>query len=296
MGLHATQHLESLSLAGKVRELRVRASGDQSRRLPDAFYEHVNGCRRGLEIGGPSALFGERGVLPVYPVLASVDCVQWAATSFWHQVDPDAGFAPDGQRTGGLHILDDVDLAALPSNCYDLVLSSHVIEHIANPLRALAAWRRVSVSGGYVLTVAPHHAATFDRRRPVTPLEHVVGDFDQMIGEDDLTHLDETLRLHDRRRDSLPFDTDQLAAKFRDNTNTRFLHHHTFTTLSLGALLRRAGLEIVAAEARLPHDIYMLARWPGEGGAGDSVQVLTAAASRSPFRTDRRAARSAPGG
>jgi SAM-dependent methyltransferase len=281
-----------MGLAGKLRELRVRASGDQSRRLPDAFYEHVASCRRGLEIGGPSALFGERGVLPVYPTLKSVDCVQWAATSFWHEVDPHTGFVPDGQRTGRLHILDDVDLAALPSNCYDLVLSSHVIEHIANPLRALAAWRRVTVSDGYVLTVAPHLAATFDRRRPITPLEHMIDDYDRTVGEDDLTHLDETLRLHDRRRDILPFDTHQLAAKFRDNANTRFLHHHTFTTLSLGALLRRAGLEIVAAEARLPHDIYVLARWPSDRGADNSAHVLADAAGRSPFRADRRAARS----
>ena len=287
-----------MGVAGKLRELRVRASGDQSRRLPEAFYEHVNAGRRGLEIGGPSALFGERGLLPVYSVLESVDCVQWATSTFWHDLDPTIGFAPDGKTTGKLHILDDVGLATLPSEHYDLVLSSHVIEHIANPLRALAAWRRVMVSGGYVLTVAPHITATFDRRRAVTQLEHMIADFDQMIGEDDLTHLDETLRLHDRRRDILPFDTAQLAAKFRDNAHTRFLHHHTFTTFSLGALLRHAGLEIVAAEARLPHDIYMLARWPaGDGAAadGDSAQALIDAARRSAFRIDRRLARSAPG-
>jgi SAM-dependent methyltransferase len=277
-----------MGVAGKLRELRVRASGDQSRRLPEAFYERVSDCDRGLEIGGPSALFDEGGVLPVYPVLASVDCVQWATTSLWHEVDPESGFAPGGHRRGDLHILDDVDLSAIPADSYDLVLSSHVIEHIANPLRALAAWRRVSVADGHVLTVAPHIAATFDHRRPVTPLEHMIDDFKQSVDESDLTHLDETLSLHDRRRDVVPFDSGELADKFRDNANTRFLHHHTFTTLSLGALLRRAGLEIVAAEARLPHDIYILGRWSADDANDDSGRVLDNAARHSPFRVDRR--------
>ena len=281
-----------MGLAGKLRELRIRASGDQTRRLPEAFYADTEGCRQGLEIGGPSALFGAQGVLPLYPKLESVDCVQWATTTFWHELDPSAGFAPEGHRTGELYILDDVALATLPAEHYDIVFSSHVIEHIANPLGALAAWRRITVSGGYVLIVAPHMAGTFDRRRALTPLEHMVADYEQMVGEDDLTHVDEAIALHDRRRDIFPFDADQLAAQFRDNANTRFLHHHTFTTLSLGALLGHAGLEVLAAEARLPHDIYMLARWPSPDGGGDSAAVLTDAAARSPFGVDRRAARS----
>jgi SAM-dependent methyltransferase len=281
-----------VGLAGKLRELRIRASGDHTRKLPDAFYADIDGCHQGLEVGGPSALFGAQGVLPVYPKLESVDCVQWATTTFWHELEPSAGFAPEGQRTGELYILDDVHLASLPAEHYDLVFSSHVIEHIANPLGALAAWRRITVSGGYMLIVAPHMEGTFDRRRALTPLEHMVDDHEQNVGEDDLTHVDEAIARHDRSRDIFPFDDDQLAAQFRENAKTRFLHHHTFTTLSLGALLGHAGLEVVAAEARLPHDIYMLARWRSADAAGDSATVLTDAAARSPFRVDRRTARS----
>jgi SAM-dependent methyltransferase len=282
-----------MGVSGKLRELHGRARGDYSRRLPTAFCESIRG-RSGLEIGGPSELFRRSGLLPVYPRLASVDCVQWAARTAWHTLDPTSGFVPDGARIGELYILEDLDLAALASSRYDVVLSSHVVEHLANPLRAFAAWKRVTLPGGYLLMVAPHMAGTFDHRRALTPLEHLIDDFERGTGEDDLTHLDEVLELHDRARD-IEFDPAQRAAELRDNANTRMLHHHTFTTLSLGALLRHAGLEIVAAEARLPHDIYLLGRWPSSGrdNGGDPNGTLLAAARRSPFRVDRQAARHA---
>ena len=36
---------------------------------------------------------------------------------------------------------------------------------------------RVARDGGHLLMVAPHMAGTFDPRRAVTPLAHMVGDF-----------------------------------------------------------------------------------------------------------------------
>lgn len=284
-----------MGVSGKLRELRGRARGDYSRPLPAPFYEPISGGR-GLEIGGPSELFRRGGLLPAYPQLASLDGVQWAARTAWHALDPTSGFVPDGTRSGELYILEDIDLVELGTNRYDVVLSSHVVEHLANPLRAVAAWRRVTVPGGYLLVVAPHMAGTFDHRRALTPLEHLLDDFERDTSEDDLTHLDEVLALHDRTRD-IPFEAAQRAAELRDNANTRMLHHHTFTTLSLGVLLCHAGLEIVAAEARMPHDIYLLARWPNgehDNAGRESNGTLLAAARRSPFRVDRRAVRELP--
>jgi SAM-dependent methyltransferase len=240
-------------------------------------------------VGGQSGVFGSAGLLPLYDALSQVDCVQWAANTTWHKLDPRQGFAPDGRRLGELHIADDVELPKLEDGSYDIVFSSHVIEHIANPLRALAAWRRVTVADGLILVIAPHMEGTFDHRRPLTTVEHMVGDFDAGTAEDDLTHLDETLGLHDRSRDVVA-DLDRWQADRRANSTTRLLHHHTFTTLTLGALLRRSGAEILGAETRLPHEIFIIGCWGGtapDGGAG----VVAEAARESPFRADRRAAR-----
>jgi SAM-dependent methyltransferase len=267
----------------KLIELRWRAAGHM-RALPESFWRPLDGAK-GLEIGGPSALFRGEGLLPVYPRLGSIDGVQWAADTLWHKLDSESGYAPDGSVRGELHVIDSIDLDPLATGSYDVVFSSHVIEHLANPLRALAAWRRVTRPDGHMLIVAPHMQGTFDHRRALTSLEHIVEDFERGAEEDDMTHLDETLRLHDRSRD-VPIDDDAWTEMRTNNPSTRTLHHHTFTTPSLLALLDRAGLELLASETRFPHDIYVLGRWPASDRQVDNGAFLTAP-RRSPFSADR---------
>jgi SAM-dependent methyltransferase len=48
----------------------------------------------------------------------------------------------------------------------DFVFSSHVIEHFADPIRALQEWIRVARK--YVVLVVPHPDRTFDRGRELT--------------------------------------------------------------------------------------------------------------------------------
>ena len=277
-----------MGIQQKLIQLRWRAAG-HGKVLDPALWEPLSGSA-GLEIGGPSALFGADGLVPVYPRMASVDGLQWAADTLWHKLDGERGYQPDGTVRGELHLIDSIDLTPLGENSYDVVFSSHVIEHLANPLRALAAWRRVTRPGGHMLIVAPHMQGTFDHRRALTSLEHIVEDFERGVEEDDMTHLEETLRLHDRARD-VPMDDAEWAQMRRENVDTRTLHHHTFTTPSLLALLDRAGLELLFAETRFPHDIYALGRWPADGQLPDNRAFL-AKRRPSPFSSDRE--RSAP--
>jgi SAM-dependent methyltransferase len=242
-----------------------------------------------LEIGGPSEVFSANGLLPVYPLFGAVDGVQFSAQTYWHQLDSGSGYVVDDRRRGELHIVDDAGLAFLGDGQYDVVLSSHVIEHLANPLRALSAWRRVSVDGAYVLVIAPHMSGTFDHRRPLTTLEHMVADYEGETSEDDLTHLEEVVLYHDRNRDGEWTRGPEFEMKLCANATHRLLHHHTFTTLSLVELLHCAGLRVLAAETRLPHDIYLLAQWT-EWDRRDA-EVVRRAAQRSPFAIDRRQAR-----
>lgn len=268
----------------KLRELRWRAAGHYSRPLPARFTEPLTGAEA-LEVGGPSALFREGGLLPVYPLLGSIDGVQWQAQTAWHSLDAEEGYSPDGLPRGVLRVLDDVELAALPSDSYDAVICSHVLEHIANPLLALEAWRRVTRPGGYLLIVAPHMSGTFDHRRTLTPLAHMIEDRERGTGEDDLTHLQETLDLHDRNRDA-ERPGEEWAQQRGANASTRLLHHHTFTTPSLLRLLDHAGLRLLAAETRYPHDIYVLGSWPRAGERAENTAALEER-RRSPFRADR---------
>jgi len=273
-----------MGLSEKLIELRWRLAGHRRRPLPASFMAPLKRARA-LEIGGPSAVFGADGLLPIYPLLARVDGVQWAAETMWHSLNSEEGYRPDGDRIGDLLVIDSVNLDPIADDSYDAVLSSHVLEHIANPLRALAAWRRVTRPSGHVLMVVPHMAGTFDHRRAVTPLRHMIDDLQLDVGEEDLTHLDESLRLHDRSRDGEPGEQETWASRRRSNLTSRLLHHHTFTTPALLALLDHARLELIDVETRFPHDIYVLGRWPYGDERPDNSAFLAARRS-SPFRVD----------
>ena len=65
---------------------------------------------------------------------------------------------------------------ALPfkDNSLDYVLSSHVIEHFFDPVKALREWHRVVRPGGYIFIIAPHMERTFDRHREPTPVQELL--------------------------------------------------------------------------------------------------------------------------
>ena len=58
------------------------------------------------------------------------------------------------------------DELPLADDSVDFVFSSHVIEHFADPIRALKEWFRVARR--YVVVVVPHPDRTFDRGRELT--------------------------------------------------------------------------------------------------------------------------------
>ena len=59
-------------------------------------------------------------------------------------------------------------------NTLDYVLSSHVIEHFFDPVKALREWNRVVKPGGYIYIIAPHKDRTFDNPREVTPVKELL--------------------------------------------------------------------------------------------------------------------------
>jgi SAM-dependent methyltransferase len=80
-------------------------------------------------------------------------------------------------------------LEAVGSESLDFVVASHILEHLANPLRILVDIYRVLKPGGVVLILLPDRRKTFDQGRDPTPLEHVVHDFEVGMLEVDDEHL-----------------------------------------------------------------------------------------------------------
>ena len=247
-----------------------------------------------LEIGGPSRFFGRDGSLPLYPLAASVDNCTFAERTVWHDANEEGRtFSYDESRPSGRqYILDATDLDGIEDESYDAVLASHVIEHVANPLRALAEWRRVLRAGGALVLVVPHREMTFDHHRPVTELEHLLDDLEREVGEDDPTHVEEFVELFDLDRDPVLRTRAELAARTAGFVENRCIHHHVFDSALVVRLLDCAGFELASVETALPFHIVAVARRPLPGAAPHNEAFLAPDAAwiaGSCFATDREA-------
>jgi SAM-dependent methyltransferase len=248
--------------------------------------------KAGIEFGGPSSIFAARGLFPVYPLAARIDNCNFDHQTLWEgKITPQSGFHFDAAREPGKQfVAEATDLGFIPDGTYDFVLSSHMLEHSANPLKALREWLRLLKAEGTLVLVLPHRDGTFDHRRPVTPLRHIVEDFERQVSEDDLTHLPEILELHDLRRDPEAGALASFKARSERNRENRGLHHHVFDTQLAVELIDHLGLQIQAVESTYPFHIALLATRVPLGRRPDNAAFLSPDASyrrASPFQSDR---------
>src|ERR1700733_13333459 len=97
--------------------------------------------KRGLEIGGPSAVFAKRGLIPLYEHVGSLDNCNFGSHTLWATHDAGKTFQYSALKPAGKQfVAEGADLAEISDESYDFILSSHMLEHSANPLRALQAW------------------------------------------------------------------------------------------------------------------------------------------------------------
>lgn len=248
--------------------------------------------RQGLEIGGPSPGFGRKGFLPIYPFAKGIDNCNFGAKTVWEgSISDGLTFQFDPNRPKGRqYIAEATDLRAIPDKSYDFVLSCHSIEHTANPLLALEEWKRVLREEGGMVLVVPHKEDTFDHRRPVTALEHIIADFKVNVGEDDTTHVLEVLELHDFDKDWGTMDFNAFKRRCHENFETRCLHHHVFSTSLVVQMLDYARLQIRSVEALMPFHIIVVARKLPPGVSPRNEPFLSPKADwlrTSPFKIDR---------
>jgi SAM-dependent methyltransferase len=244
--------------------------------------------RAGLEVGGPSSIFARSGLLPLYPLVRAVDQCNFAARTMWDDLPKWELRGPPGEQL----VSEAGDMEELASGSYDFVLSSHMLEHTANPLRALAEWHRVLGPGGLLILVVPHRDGTFDHRRPVTTLDHLRDDYARNTSEEDPTHFEEILALHDVSRDPGLGDAEELGERVRLNLQMRSLHHHVFDTRLAVDVVREVGFTPLAVEPLRPYHILVGAAKPPLGSQASLTESdLSRVLAASPFPTDRGARR-----
>jgi SAM-dependent methyltransferase len=216
--------------------------------------------KKGLEIGGPSDAF-KRWLtpVPVYHRVGALDNCDFSNITTWTNHADDYRFHPD-KPSGKNIFVDASDLSSIADHSYDFVLSSHTLEHFANPLKALYEWKRVIRPGGALILLLPNYRRTFDHRRSPTRVDHMLEDFRRRTPEDDLFHLPEILEKHDFSIDPGAKSVEDFRRRALDNINNRCLHHHVFDESNSRELLVRSGLQVLAVELVLPNHIFLLAR------------------------------------
>jgi SAM-dependent methyltransferase len=211
---------------------------EEFRDIEYMFYQKI-----GLEVGGPSEFFKE--LIPIYNKVLRLDGVNFSSNTIWTgEIDVSKGFVIDGKKYGNQYISDVVDLSSINQK-YDFIISCNSIEHVANPLKAIKQSLSILKENGILVIVAPRKESNFDHNRQVVKFEHIVNDYDNNISENDFTHLDEILKLHDLSMDGAAGNTEQFKERSLKNFENRCLHQHVFDLGVLQKMFLYSNLQII---------------------------------------------------
>jgi SAM-dependent methyltransferase len=226
-----------------------------------SFWSHLRffDGKSGLEIGGPSEVFRKGNPVPVYEAIKSLDNCDFSRTTVWAAHHQDFVFHPD-KPPGKTLFCEGSALVEVADSTYDFVLSSHNLEHFANPVKALKEWARVMKPGAALVLALPYHRDIFDHRRKPTTVRHMWDDFARNTGEDDLTHLPEILEKHDLAMDVGAGSREEFHKRSLDNLSNRCLHHHVFNERNSRALLSSVGFRVLSVDLVVPPHILVIAR------------------------------------
>jgi len=222
-------------------------------------FENFFKGKKGLEIGGPSKIFTAEGYIPIYPLVSVVDGVNFSTQTVWENTIAEGQLYNFGNEKDGYQFIQDgTDLSIIESDSYDFVLSSHSLEHIANPLKAVKEWLRILKKGGVLVIILPDSRYTFDRNRTVTKFEHLLQDMESGTSEKDLTHLQEILSLHDLSYDDGVNGLDEFKSRSADNFLNRCLHHHVFNISLMEKIYEYFNVKIFLKHTSPPFNLIIM--------------------------------------
>lgn len=93
-------------------------------------------------------------------------------------------------------VIDDGEtLATIPPESQDFIVANHFLEHTENPIGTIETHLSKLKPGGVLFYAVPDKRFTFDFRRPVTPIEHMVADYEQGPERSRAEHYEEWCRL-----------------------------------------------------------------------------------------------------
>jgi predicted SAM-dependent methyltransferase len=139
-------------------------------------------------------------------------------------------------RLVDVDVVDDGEaLRTFEPESLDFIVANHVIEHCENPLATIERWLSLLRPGGVVYMAVPDQRATFDRKRPLTTVEHVLRDYREGPAGSRRDHLREYARLVEGTAEA---DVDRVIEGWIESDLRP--HYHVWTGSSFRTLLERA--------------------------------------------------------
>jgi SAM-dependent methyltransferase len=205
--------------------------------------------KSGIEIGGPSHIFSDKGRMPLYKYIKGLDGCNYSNNTMWEGEIKDNNYHFAKNKKGVQFISEAIDInKGLTQRKYDFLISSNCLEHIANPLKAIENWKNLLNEDGLMLLILPNKNANFDHKRDYTPFEHLVDDYIKNIGEDDLTHKDEIIKNHDLILDYNGGTMTEFEERCNKNLEFRGLHHHVFNIETLSKMYQYFNIEVLITQ------------------------------------------------
>lgn len=172
-----------------------------------------------------------------------------------------------GWKLTPVDVIDDGEaLATVAAGSQDFIVANHFLEHCEDPIGTIETHLGKLSPGGVLFYAVPDKRYTFDFRRPVTPLEHMLADHDEGPARSRRRHYDEWAELV-AFEEGEPEDERQARAR-RLEAEGYSIHMHVWTQAEFLALVLAArehldeGFEIEAV-ARQGIEVVVVLRKRG---------------------------------
>jgi SAM-dependent methyltransferase len=131
------------------------------------------------------------------------------------------------------YVTDIKTLAGISDESLDFIITCHVIEHTNNPIAAIKACHRALKPNGSMVLVVPDMSRTFDSRRELTTLAHLIEDYELPSDQRDLAHYEEFYT----KAFEVPTSIDSLEYAKQKQAEGGDIHYHTWTYQSFEELV-----------------------------------------------------------
>lgn len=153
----------------------------------------------------------------------------------------------DGSRIVEVDYIEDgFVLAGVPRASQNFLIANHVLEHSPNPIQAVLNWSATLKQDGVMFVTVPIAEQCFDKGRALTPLQHLVEDFELYKAGDvaqmeqrNKEHLAEWIQIAEPNIAAMemagyePPPTQDLATRIAEADMANLdIHFHTFSMVS----------------------------------------------------------------